>query len=111
MARILRGGIYWADLNPVVGREQAGKRPVVVLSQAGDAEERFAKLKGKGGKEQYLKLPAPSEDVVDCVERLIGLPPPPNGSEGQELAFPERATAGVTSDREVVELRRELETA
>ena len=33
MARILRGGIYWADLNPVRGSEQAGIRPVVVISQ------------------------------------------------------------------------------
>ena len=33
MARILRGEIRWADLNPVRGREQAGKRPVVIISQ------------------------------------------------------------------------------
>jgi mRNA interferase MazF len=33
MARILRGGIYWADLNPVVGSEQGGLRPVLVLSE------------------------------------------------------------------------------
>jgi mRNA interferase MazF len=32
MARILRGEIYWADLNPVRGREQAGRRPVLVIS-------------------------------------------------------------------------------
>ena len=32
MARILRGSIHWADLNPVRGHEQAGTRPVVVLS-------------------------------------------------------------------------------
>jgi mRNA interferase MazF len=32
MARILRGDIFWADLNPVKGREQAGQRPVLVLS-------------------------------------------------------------------------------
>ncbi|SPF49425.1 mRNA interferase EndoA [Candidatus Sulfopaludibacter sp. SbA4] len=32
MARILRGEIYWADLNPVRGREQAGARPVLILS-------------------------------------------------------------------------------
>ena len=32
MARILRGDIRWADLNPVRGHEQAGRRPVVVLS-------------------------------------------------------------------------------
>lgn len=32
MARILRGEVYWADLNPVRGREQAGLRPVLILS-------------------------------------------------------------------------------
>jgi mRNA interferase MazF len=33
MARILRGEIRWADLNPIRGREQSGLRPVLVLSQ------------------------------------------------------------------------------
>ena len=33
MARILRGEIRWADLNPVRGHEQAGLRPVLILSQ------------------------------------------------------------------------------
>ena len=33
MARILRGEIRWADLNPVRAHEQAGLRPVLVLSQ------------------------------------------------------------------------------
>jgi len=32
MARILRGDIRWADLNPVRGQEQAGLRPVLILS-------------------------------------------------------------------------------
>jgi mRNA interferase MazF len=32
MADILRGNIYWADLNPVIGSEQDGLRPVLVLS-------------------------------------------------------------------------------
>jgi mRNA interferase MazF len=32
MARILRGDIRWADLNPTRGREQAGQRPVLILS-------------------------------------------------------------------------------
>jgi len=32
VARILRGRVYWADLSPVRGREQAGLRPVLVLS-------------------------------------------------------------------------------
>jgi mRNA interferase MazF len=33
MARILRGEIRWADLDPTRGREQAGRRPVLILSQ------------------------------------------------------------------------------
>jgi len=28
----LRGDIYWADLNPVIGSEQGGLRPVLILS-------------------------------------------------------------------------------
>ena len=32
MARILRGDVVWAELNPVVGHEQAGRRPVVIIS-------------------------------------------------------------------------------
>lgn len=32
MARILRGDVVWADLNPVKGHEQAGQRPVLILS-------------------------------------------------------------------------------
>lgn len=32
MARILRGEIWWADLNPVRGHEQAGVRPILVIS-------------------------------------------------------------------------------
>lgn len=33
MARILRGEIRWADLNPTRGHEQAGLRPVLIVSQ------------------------------------------------------------------------------
>src|SRR5271168_3053770 len=32
MARILRGEIRWADMNPMLGHEQAGRRPVLILS-------------------------------------------------------------------------------
>ncbi len=33
MADVLRGEIYWADLDPTRGNEQAGRRPVLVISQ------------------------------------------------------------------------------
>src|SRR4029079_5636918 len=32
MARVLRGEVVWADLDPVRGHEQGGRRPVVVIS-------------------------------------------------------------------------------
>ncbi len=32
MARILRGEIRWADLDPTRGHEQSGQRPVLILS-------------------------------------------------------------------------------
>lgn len=33
MASILRGDVFWADLNPVRSREQTGVRPVLIISQ------------------------------------------------------------------------------
>jgi len=32
MARILRGDVVWAELDPTKGREQAGRRPVLIIS-------------------------------------------------------------------------------
>ena len=36
----LRGEIYWADLNPVVGHEQGGRRPVLIIQN--DIGNRFS---------------------------------------------------------------------
>jgi len=33
MAGILRGDIFWANLNPALGNEQSGLRPVLILSR------------------------------------------------------------------------------
>ena len=32
MARVLRGDVRWADLDPTRGHEQSGQRPVLILS-------------------------------------------------------------------------------
>jgi mRNA interferase MazF len=33
MARILRGEIRWANLDPTIGHEQSGNRPVLIMSK------------------------------------------------------------------------------
>jgi len=33
VARILRGDIYWANLNPTIGNEQTGFRPILIISE------------------------------------------------------------------------------
>jgi mRNA interferase MazF len=33
VGKILRGDIIWADLNPIRGNEQAGHRPVLIISE------------------------------------------------------------------------------
>jgi len=33
LARILRGEVRWANLQPTIGNQQAGKRPVLILSE------------------------------------------------------------------------------
>jgi mRNA interferase MazF len=33
VARILRGDVYWADLDPTRGHEQSGRRPVLIVSR------------------------------------------------------------------------------
>ena len=33
MAQLLRGDVAWAELDPVLGHEQGGRRPVVVISE------------------------------------------------------------------------------
>ncbi len=33
MARILRGDIVWANLDPTLGHKQSGSRPVLILSE------------------------------------------------------------------------------
>jgi len=33
MASILRGEVYWAELDPTLGSEQSGLRPILVLSE------------------------------------------------------------------------------
>jgi chromosome segregation ATPase len=76
--------------------------PIVLLSGSPNADEEFARhRKDTTRADSYVKMPSPPEDVVDCVERLIGLPAP-NGR-----GTPSQVTSGGSS--EVQTLRKEVE--
>ena len=69
MARILRGEIRWADLNPVRGREQAGLRPVLILSH--DVfNERSGTVIALGAGDTEATLPAGSRMNVRTTQTV-----------------------------------------
>lgn len=98
MARILRGSIYWADLNPVRGSEQAGVRPVLVLSndvfndRSGTViAVALTSRPQRAGfpltlKLEHTELPQPSWVKISKSERS-----PPNGSAGELLSCQSRS--------------------
>lgn len=58
MPPLLRGQIYMADLNPVRGHEQAGVRPVLILSGSlSNASSNMAIILPMTGARQRLKFP------------------------------------------------------
>ncbi len=84
--------------------------PIVLLSGASDADSQFARhQKSASVANGYIKLPAPSEDIIDWVERLIGLPPPPplNGHAAPDIHIPMLGGGDEELEKENATLRRE----
>lgn len=81
--------------------------PVVLMSSESNAEDLFRKhQKERTNAEAYVRLPVPPEDVVDWVERLVGLPSPPNGSKPSSARV-ESPSVGLDTD--AAQLRKEKE--
>jgi hypothetical protein len=74
MARILRGEIRWADLNPTRGREQAGRRLVLILSNDvfnGESPVSLLHTRRGGPGDQLLwRIPLQQSPYVD----YLGVP-------------------------------------
>ena len=62
MARILRGEVRWAELNPVRGHEQAGRRPVLVLTLSVD---RIGARIARAAEEELAR-------VLDDLDEILG---------------------------------------
>lgn len=70
MACVLRGEVRWADLNPVRGREQAGRRPVLILSH--DVfNEHSQQQRSDSVRRSDAFLPQ-LQQVVDGLNEIIG---------------------------------------
>ena len=74
MSSILQGEIYWADLDPVKGREQRGRRPVLVVTRDGINRLPLTVLVmvGSGAEHFHGREPYPSDLWVTAAES--GLP-------------------------------------
>ena len=67
---IKRGDIYYADLNPVIGSEQGGKRPVLIISNdIGNKHSPTVIVAAITGKTQ-TKAKLPTHTEVKNVEGL-----------------------------------------
>ena len=82
---VQRGEMYLVNLNPVQGREQAGRRPVLVLST--DAINRLPLVVTVvvGTKGENVTRDYPTNVRVSTAER--GLPLRPRGSLSAALRF------------------------
>jgi chromosome segregation ATPase len=83
--------------------------PVIVMSSSRDHFQKFQAAKGAQDRpDGFIPLPSPLEDVVDWVERLVGLPAPPNGAPAASTSF--MTGSRPKDERELRELRREVES-
>jgi mRNA interferase MazF len=65
MAGILRGDILWAQLDPTIGNEQAGRRPVLILSNT-VFNERSGTVIAVAVTSQQPKAPFPLTTELAC---------------------------------------------
>ena len=77
MIVVKRGDVYFADLSPVVGSEQGGTRPVLILQN--DIGNRFSPtviVAAITAQIQKAKLPTHVEDISRANVRILPFPLP-----------------------------------
>jgi CheY-like chemotaxis protein len=86
--------------------------PLVLMSPSPNIAKRLSDERQKSSNfDAFIPLPTPMEDIVDWVERLIGLPPPPNGSAIPSSSFQTSTAKTREADQtKIRELRREVES-
>ncbi len=87
MTQLLRGEVWLADLNPIRGREQAGKRPVLVVS-----DDRFNQSRA----ELVIILPITSTDRG--IPSHVRIDPPEAGLKNTSFILCE-AVRSISKDR------------
>ena len=70
MLEIKRGEIYYAELSPVVGSEQGGNRPVVILqNDKGNLHSRTTIIAAITSELEKTHLPTHVVFAADCMEK------------------------------------------
>ena len=70
MKEIKRGDIYYADLSPVVGSEQDGRRPVLIIQN--DSGNRYSPTTIVAAiTSQMRKRNLPTHVIVNCSESMM----------------------------------------
>lgn len=64
--------------------------PILLISESSELRQKFSAHEAKKERASgYIRYPVPAEEVVDWIERLIGLPPPPDGNEPEAMQKPQ----------------------
>ena len=74
-----QGEVWYADLNPITGREQAGRRPVLIIS---------VDQLGTGASQLAISVPITSQDHGQRIH--VKLDPPEGGIRATSYAMPEQ---------------------
>ena len=69
MMTVRRGEIYYADLSPVVGSEQGGIRPVVIIQN--DVGNRYSPTVIAADNFQRINLATP-QSLKEVIDRITG---------------------------------------
>ncbi len=99
-----------ADLSKKIRKVSPVQRlPLVLMSTSKEVGQRLNQANQKTHFDAFIPLPAALEDIVDWVERLIGLPPPPNGTVQTGSPHVTSSKVREGDQAQIRELKREIE--
>lgn len=69
--KIKRGDIYYANLNPVIGSEQGGTRPVLIISNDVGNKHSPMRADGEISKDEYQAMRSPVDEEIKKLQKAL----------------------------------------